>query len=51
MSPNVYRFLPIPLRTQDLSRIHGTDERIGVEAYAGLVRFYVQLLRNSAGKS
>lgn len=50
LSPNIYRFLPIPLRAEDLSRVHGTDERIGVEAYAGLVRFYVQLLRNSAGK-
>lgn len=51
MSPNIYRFLPIPLRAEDLNRVHGTDERIGVKAYAGLVRFYVQLLRNSAGKS
>ena len=50
LSPNIYRFLPIPLRAEDLSRVHGTDERIGVDAYAGLVRFYVQLLRNSAGK-
>lgn len=47
--PNVYRFLPVRIRKEDLARIHGTNERIGVESYAGVVRFYVQLVRNAAG--
>lgn len=46
LSPNVYRFLPVRIRAEDLARFHGTDERIGVENYAGVVRFYVQLIRN-----
>jgi carboxypeptidase PM20D1 len=46
LSPNVYRFLPVRVRAEDLARFHGTDERIGVENYAGVVRFYVQLIRN-----
>jgi len=49
LSPNVYRFLPARIRREDLVRVHGTNERIGVETYAGLVRFYVQLVRNAAG--
>ena len=37
------------LTRKDLKRIHGTDERISVENYGEIVRFYVQLLRNTVG--
>jgi carboxypeptidase PM20D1 len=50
LTPNVYRFLPIHIRKEDLARVHGTNERIGVEDYAGIVRFCVQLIRNGAGQ-
>ncbi|MGH8562420.1 MAG: M20/M25/M40 family metallo-hydrolase, partial [Nevskiales bacterium] len=46
LTPHVYRFLPLRLNTDDLQRIHGSNERIGVENYAELVRFYAQLLLN-----
>jgi carboxypeptidase PM20D1 len=49
LTPNVYRFLPALIHKEDLARLHGTNERIGVESYAGVVRFYVQLIRNAAG--
>lgn len=44
---NVYRFSFIRVGPEDLKRVHGTDERIAVDGYADLVRFYVQLLRNT----
>jgi hypothetical protein len=34
----------------DLARIHGKDERIGVENYGEVVRFFEQLMRNGAGQ-
>ncbi len=43
-----YRFLPIRLTSEDLKRIHGSDERIAVTDYIESIRFYVQLLRNAA---
>ncbi len=49
LSRNIYRFLAARIGKGDLARIHGTNERIGVESYAGVVRFYVQLMRNAAG--
>jgi carboxypeptidase PM20D1 len=49
LTRNVYRFLPVHIRKEDLARVHGTNERIGVEDFAGIVRFYVQLIRNGAG--
>lgn len=44
LSRNVFRFLAIPLEKQDLDRVHGTDERVGIEGYAGAVRFFARLL-------
>jgi carboxypeptidase PM20D1 len=47
ISENIFRFRPFRFGPQDLGRIHGTDERISIENYAELVRFYVQLIRNA----
>lgn len=41
-----YNFSPSYLGPEDLPGIHGTDERISVDNYLAMVRFYVQLLRN-----
>jgi carboxypeptidase PM20D1 len=49
LSRNVYRFLPIRINGEDLKRLHGTNERVGVESYGEAVRFYAQLIRNGAG--
>lgn len=51
LSRNVYRFLPIRIRSEDLARFHGTNERVSVESYAEAVKFYAQLLRNGARDS
>lgn len=44
-----YNFAPTVLVPADLPTLHGTDERIGIQDYLRMVRFYVQLLRNTAG--
>ena len=49
IADNTYRFLPIRLGPDDLDRLHGTNERIAIENYAEIIRFYVQFLRNAAG--
>lgn len=46
LTPNVYRFMPLLLRNEDLKRIHGANERVGVQDYAQAVRFFIQLMRN-----
>ena len=43
-----YRFMPIRFRSEDLARVHGTDERISVEQLAYMVRFYHRLLTQTA---
>lgn len=47
---NSFRFLPMRLEKQDLKRIHGNDERISIENYGEIIRFYIQLLRNSVAE-
>lgn len=47
LSPaGVFRFAPMRTRPDDIHRFHGLNERIGVEDYAGMVRFYGALLRD-----
>jgi len=49
LSDCVYRFTPNLLENQDLKRIHGTDEAVGVENYAKGIGFYVRFVQNTAG--
>ncbi len=48
LTPNVLRFVGSAIGKDDLRRVHGMDERVGVQAYAGAVQFYIQLLKNAA---
>ncbi|MFU8802852.1 MAG: M20 family peptidase [Bradymonadaceae bacterium] len=44
LTSDVYRFMPVTLTSEELERIHGTDERVGVEEYLDAVRFYKRVL-------
>lgn len=49
IAENTFRFIPTRMGPRDLSRPHGIDERISVENYVEMVRFFIQLIRNSGG--
>lgn len=49
LSGNVFRFLPVRLKPEDLARMHGTDERIAVRHDEEAVRFYRRLVLDAAG--
>jgi carboxypeptidase PM20D1 len=44
-----FRFTPMTLSREDLSRLHGVNERLSVSDYERAVAFYVELLRRAAG--
>lgn len=46
ISDHIYRFSPVRAKPEDLTRFHGTNERISVANLGELVRFYHQLLQN-----
>lgn len=47
LSDNIYRFSPVHLLNSELKLIHGINERVSIENYERLIRFYHQLLLNS----
>ena len=49
LTQDIYRFAPILMNSEDVGRIHGTNERIGPDNFARSIEFYCQLMRNAAG--
>lgn len=50
LSENIFRFLPLRLNSDDLKRMHGIDERVGIRDYETAVKTYRQLVVNAAGR-
>jgi carboxypeptidase PM20D1 len=46
IASDIFRFLPLRVTGDDLKRIHGVDERIGVKTYAELIGFLARLIKN-----
>lgn len=45
VSDQIYRFVPMRLSSEDLSRMHGTGERVRVDSYLNSIRFYSHYIR------
>ena len=48
VSPNVYRFLPLPIDADTVRYIHGIDEHVAATDYLQAIRFYYNLVRQAA---
>ena len=49
LTDNIFRFSPVRATSQDLTRFHGTNERLSIANYADMIRFYRRLIENTAG--
>lgn len=49
ITDNIFRFSPVRANSDDLKRFHGTNERLSIEGYADMIRFYQRLIENTAG--
>jgi len=49
ITDRIFRFSPVRANSDDLKRFHGTNERLSIEGYADMIRFYRRLIENSAG--
>ncbi|GAB3637984.1 M20 family peptidase [Hymenobacter arcticus] len=45
-----YRFVPVLMDQAAIESLHGTNERLGTQAYQNVVRFYAALIQNACGK-
>jgi carboxypeptidase PM20D1 len=51
LSRNIFRFLPLRLGSQDIVRMHGINERIGIKEYEAAVRTYRQIVIGAGSHS
>jgi len=49
ISDSILRFTPVRANSDDLKRFHGINERLSIEGYADMIRFYRRLIENTAG--
>lgn len=47
LTKSIYRFIPAVIRTDDVKRIHGIDERLSIDNFQGIINFYYHLIVNS----
>ena len=47
ISSNLFRFLPCVFNSDDLKRIHGVNEKIGIDNFKNCVRFYQLFILNT----
>ncbi len=46
ISNNIYRFIPIYLKEEDMKRMHGNNERISLDSIQTALKFYILFLGN-----
>jgi len=49
ITDRIFRFSPVRANSDDLKRFHGNNERLSIEGYADMIRFYRRLIENAAG--
>ncbi|MCM3693551.1 M20 family peptidase [Neobacillus niacini] len=47
ISKNTYRFLPVQITSEDLNRMHGTNEHISKDNFINAIKFYAEIIKNS----
>ncbi|WP_462410837.1 M20/M25/M40 family metallo-hydrolase [Neobacillus sp. Marseille-QA0830] len=45
VSQNTYRFLPVQITSQDLNRMHGTNEHVTIQNYINAIKFYIEIMK------
>lgn len=51
ISENVYRFSPVLLSRDELSIIHGTNERISIDFFIKMIKFFYLLIKETSNKN
>ncbi|MFP7300331.1 M20 family peptidase [Neobacillus niacini] len=47
ISNNTYRFLPVQITSEDLNRMHGTNEHISKDNFIQAIKFYAEIIKES----
>lgn len=47
ITDNTYRFLPVRITSEDLNRMHGTNEHVSIVNYMNAIKFYVEIIKEA----
>jgi carboxypeptidase PM20D1 len=47
ISKNTYRFLPVQITSEDLNRMHGTNEHVSNDNFIQAIKFYAEIIKES----
>ncbi len=48
LTENIFRFIPMVLKPEDIRRTHGVNERLSVENYSQIIRFYAGVIEEAS---
>jgi carboxypeptidase PM20D1 len=48
LTDNIFRFIPMVLKPEDIRRTHGVNERLGVENYSWIIKFYAGVMEEAS---
>lgn len=48
LTENIFRFIPMVLKPEDIRRTHGVNERLGIENYSRIIKYYATVLEEAS---
>jgi carboxypeptidase PM20D1 len=47
LTESIFRFIPMVMKPEDTRRVHGVDERLGVENYGRIIKYYAGVMEEA----
>jgi carboxypeptidase PM20D1 len=47
LAENIFRFIPMVMKLEDIRRTHGVNERLGVDNYTRIIQFYASVMEEA----
>ncbi len=48
LTESIFRFIPMVMKPEDIRRTHGVNERLGVENYGRMIKYYVGVIQEAS---
>jgi carboxypeptidase PM20D1 len=48
LTESIFRFIPMVMKPEDTRRVHGVDERLGVDNYGQIIKYYAGVIQEAS---
>jgi carboxypeptidase PM20D1 len=48
LTESIFRFIPMLMKPEDIRRTHGVNERLGVENYSRIIKYYAGVMEEAS---